>query len=136
MCDWHKFIYIFSARSSIAIMKASSEQERTNRQNNKMEENKMNVKAYLEITMKIDEADRPAAAKVYNDYRQPFLDTIEGALTKDLLLRDEDVQVLHGFDSVEHAQAYLSSDMFQNDVFVGLKPLWSADPDVKIYTVA
>ena len=96
----------------------------------------MNVKAYLEITMKIDEADRPAAAKVYNDYRRPFLDTVEGALTKDLLLRDEDVQVLHGFDSVEHAQAYLSSDMFQNDVFVGLKPLWSADPDVKIYTVA
>ena len=56
----------------------------------------MNVKAYLEITMKIDEANRPAAAKVYNDYRQPFLDTIEGALTKDLLIRDEDVQVLHG----------------------------------------
>ncbi|MDO5378836.1 MAG: hypothetical protein Q4G52_10935 [Clostridia bacterium] len=96
----------------------------------------MNVKAYLEITMKIGEANRPAAAKVYADYRQPFLDTIEGALTKNLLLRDEDVQVLHGFDSAEHAQAYLSSAMFQNDVFVGLKPLWSADPEVRIYTVA
>ena len=33
----------------------------------------MNVKAYLEITMKIDAANRPAAAKVYSDYRQPFL---------------------------------------------------------------
>lgn len=96
----------------------------------------MNVKAYLEITMKIGEANRPAAEKVYTDYRQPFLDTIEGALTKDLLIREQDVQVLHGFDSAEHAQAYLSSAMFQNDVFVGLKPLWSADPDVKIYTVA
>lgn len=96
----------------------------------------MNVKAYLEITMKIKEENRPAAAKVYTDYRQPFLDMIEGALTKDLLIRDEDVQVLHGFDSVEHAQAYLSSAMFQNDVFVELKPLWSADPDVKIYAVA
>ena len=96
----------------------------------------MNVKAYLEITMKIDEANRPAAAKVYTDYRQPFLDTIEGAMTKNLLVRDEDVQVLHGFDSVEHAQAYLTSDLFKNGVFVGLKPLWSADPDVKIYTVA
>jgi hypothetical protein len=101
-----------------------------------MEENKMKVKAYLEITMKIDEANRPAAAKVYNDYRQPFLDTIKGALTKDLLVRDEDVQVLHGFDSAEHAQAYLSSAMFENDVFVGLKLLWSAEPEVKIYTVA
>lgn len=96
----------------------------------------MKVNAYLEITMKIDEANRPAAAKVYTDYRQPFLDTIEGALTKDLLIRDEDVQVLHGFDSAEHAQVYLSSAMFKNDVFVGLKPLWSTEPDVKIYTVA
>ncbi len=96
----------------------------------------MNVKAYLEITMVIDEGNRPAAAKVYADYRQPFLNQIKGALTKDLLIRDEDVQVLHGFDSVETAQAYLSSDMFKNDVFVGLKPLWRADPDVKIFTVA
>ena len=96
----------------------------------------MKAKAYLEITMVIDNANRPAAAKVYTDYRQPFLDQIKGAMTKDLLIRDEDVQVLHGFDSVENAKAYLSSDMFQKDVFVGLKPLWSADPDVKIYTVA
>lgn len=73
----------------------------------------MNVKAYLEITMKIDKANRPAAAKVYSDYRQPFLSTIEGALTKDLLIRYEDVQILHGFDSAEHAQAYLSSDLFK-----------------------
>lgn len=96
----------------------------------------MNVNAYLEITMKINNEERPAAAKVYSDYRQPFLDTIEGDMTKELLIRDEDVQVLHGFDSAEHAQAYLSSDMFQNDVFVGLKSLWTEEPDVKIYTVA
>jgi len=96
----------------------------------------MKVNAYLEITMKIAAANRPAAAKVYTDYRGPFLQTIPGALTKELLIREEDVQVLHGFDSAEHAQAYLSSEMFQKDVFVGLKPLWSADPDVKIYMVA
>ncbi|AFL98943.1 MULTISPECIES: hypothetical protein [Desulfitobacterium] len=96
----------------------------------------MSVKAYLEITMVINETNRPAAGKVYADYRQPFLRQVKGALTKDLLIRKEDVQVLHGFDSVENAQAYLSSDMFKNDVFVGLKPLWSTDPDVKIYTVA
>lgn len=95
----------------------------------------MNVKAYLEITMEIDEANRPAAAKVYSDYRQPFLDTIKGALTKNLLIRQEDVQVLHGFDCVENAQAYINSDMFKNDVFVGLKPLWNTDPVVKIYSV-
>ena len=92
----------------------------------------MKVNAYLEITMKIDAANRPAAARVYTDYREPFLKEIPGALTKDLLIRDEDVQVLHGFDSVEHAAAYLESEMFRNDVFVGLKPLWSADPEVRI----
>lgn len=96
----------------------------------------MEVKAYLEITMRIDNANRPAAAKVYTDYRAPFLNTIEGALTKELLIRDEDVQVLHGFDTVEHAAAYLNSELFNADVVKGLRPLWSAEPDVKIYTVA
>lgn len=96
----------------------------------------MSVKAYLEITMKIANDNRPAAAKVYADYRQPFLDTIPGALTKNLLIRDEDVQVLHGFDSAGNAAAYLSSEMFKNDVFVGLQPLWDEDPQVRIYTVA
>lgn len=94
------------------------------------------IKAYLEITMVIDEENRPAAAKVYNDYRGPFLAQIEGALSTDLLIRDEDVQVLHGFDSVEHANAYLTSKMFNDDVAKGLKPTWSADPKIAIYAVA
>ena len=93
----------------------------------------MKVKAYLEITMVIKPENRAAAAKVYNDYRKPFLDTIAGALTKELLVRDEDVQVIHGFDSMEHAKAYLDTDMFKNDVCVGLKPTWAAEPDVRSY---
>ncbi|GGP15863.1 hypothetical protein [Oceanobacillus neutriphilus] len=96
----------------------------------------MSAKAYLEITMVINEENRPAAVKVYSDYRRSFLDKISGAVSKDLLVRDEDVQVLHGFNSVESAQGYLESEMFKNDVFVGLKPLLSADPEVKIYSVA
>ncbi len=94
------------------------------------------VKAYLQITMVIDEDKRPAAAKVYTDYRGPFLEQIEGALTKELLVRDEDVQVLHGFDSVEHANAYLHSKMFNDDVATGLQPTWSADPKIVVYAVA
>ncbi len=96
----------------------------------------MEVKAFLEITMKISEEKRPAAAKIYNDYRGPFLSEIKGALSKQLLVRKEDVQVLHGFDSIENAEAYLSSEMFKNDVFVGLQPLWTSAPEVKIYTIA
>ena len=91
----------------------------------------MAVKAYLQVTMVIPEMNRAAAAKVYTDYREPFLKTE----TKDLLIRDEDVQVLHGFDSVEHAKAYLNSEMFTKHVFPGLKPTWTADPEVRIYSV-
>lgn len=96
----------------------------------------MAVKAYLQITMKINEENRPAAANVYTKYKQPFLDTVAGALTKELLVRAEDVQVLHGFDSLEHAQAYLTSELFNKDVAVGLRPTWAAEPEIKIYTVA
>lgn len=96
----------------------------------------MKVKAYLEITMVINPENRPAAAKVYSDYRQPFLDHVKGALTKELLIRAEDVQVIHGFDSMEHARAYLETEMFQNDVVAGLKPTWAADPDIRFYEVA
>ncbi len=102
------------------------------KQKKKMEK----AKAYLQITMKINENDRPSAAKVYYDYRKPFLDTIEGAVSKDLLVRAEDVQVLHGFDSVEHAAAYLQSPMFTQDVVTGLSPYFQADPEVRIFAVA
>ncbi|GEO70578.1 hypothetical protein [Levilactobacillus acidifarinae] len=95
----------------------------------------MQVKAYLQITMQIDDQNRPAAAKVYTDYKAPFLETIKGALTKDLLIRQEDVQVLHGFDSVANAQNYLNTGLFQNKVFKGLQPLWNADPEVRIFSV-
>ena len=92
--------------------------------------------AYLQITLKIDSANRPAAAQVYLKYKQPFLNTITGALSKDLLLRDEDIQVLHGFDSKEHAEAYLKSPLFNNDVVTALKPHLAAAPDIRIYTTA
>lgn len=96
----------------------------------------MDIKAFLEITMKINAANRPAAAAVYTKYRGPFLDQIPGALSKELLVRGEDVQVLHGFASRAQAQAYLNSDMFRQDVFVGLQPLWVDQPEVRIYDVA
>ncbi|MGD7278120.1 hypothetical protein [Ralstonia pseudosolanacearum] len=50
---------------------------------------------YLQITLKIVVANRAAAAEVYQKYKAAFLDTITGAKSKSLLVRDEDVQVLH-----------------------------------------
>ncbi len=91
-------------------------------------------KAYLEITLKIDPADRAAAGAVYAKYKLPFLNTIRGAQSKELLMRDDDVQVLHGFATLKQAQAYLTSDLFTHDVVTELKPLLKAAPEVRIYT--
>jgi hypothetical protein len=93
------------------------------------------TKAYLQISLKIDKADRAHAAGVYIQYKTPFLDNIQGATSKELLIREEDVQVLHGFHTAEQAQAYLSSDLFQNDVVLALKPYLKDAPEVRIYSV-
>lgn len=92
--------------------------------------------AYLEITLQIAAENRSAAAGVYQKYKAPFLSQIAGATSKDLLIRDEDVQVLHGFNGVEDAKAYLGSKLFNDDVVEGLKPLLAAAPEVRIYAVA
>ena len=91
---------------------------------------------YLQITLKIPPANRPAAAGVYQRYKAPFLDTIAGAKSKQLLVRDEDVEVLHGFDTVDQASAYLKSRLFTADVVSALEPLLDAEPDVRIYEAA
>ncbi|MEU9455805.1 hypothetical protein [Streptomyces sp. NPDC048277] len=89
--------------------------------------------AYLEITLQVDPANRVAAAGVYEKYKQPFLTTVPGATSKELLVRDEDVQVLHGFRTVADATAYLTSDLFNHDVVGGLSPLLKAAPEVRVY---
>lgn len=91
---------------------------------------------YLQITLKIANTNRAAAAGVYEKYKAPFLNTISGAKSKELLVRDEDVQVLHGFDSQENASAYLQSALFTADVVEALKPLLDAAPEVRLYQVA
>ncbi|MGW0819088.1 hypothetical protein ACWD00_38795 [Streptomyces viridiviolaceus] len=89
--------------------------------------------AYLEITLQVDPANRVAAAGVYEKYKQPFLDTVPGATSKELLVRDEDVQVLHGLRTVADAKAYLASDLFTRDVVGGLSPLLKAAPAIRVY---
>ncbi|MCU7782156.1 hypothetical protein [Lelliottia amnigena] len=91
--------------------------------------------AYLQITLDISNENRTAAAGVYLQYKTPFLTTIEGATSKELLIRDEDVQVLHGFNTVAQAQAYLNSQLFIQDVVAGLTPYLNSAPDVRIFDV-
>ena len=92
--------------------------------------------AYLEITLKVANANRPAAANVHNQYKETFLKQIKGARSKELLIRDEDIQVLHGFASAADANAYLKSELFNQDVVKGLAPHLDVNPEVRIYDVA
>jgi len=91
---------------------------------------------YLQITLHIAPGNRATAAGVYTRFKTAFLEQITGAKSKDLLIRDEDVQVLHGFDTVENAKGYLDSALFQQDVVGALKPLLEDAPDIRIYQVA
>ena len=93
-------------------------------------------KAYLEVTLQVASENRSNAGEVYSKYRQPFLSDTPGAKSKDLLLRDQDVQVLHGFDPKSNAEKYLVSKLFQEDVVSALKPLLTAEPEVRIYECA
>ena len=97
---------------------------------------KKETNAYLEITLNVKSEDRAKAGAVYAKYKQPFLSTIHGATSKDLLLRSEDVQVLHGFESEAEATAYLSSALFENDVVRELKPYLQSAPEIRIYSTA
>ncbi len=91
------------------------------------------MQTYLQVTLEVANKNRDAAGEVYNKYKDPFLNTVPGAQSKSLLVRKEDVQVLHGFSSMEAAESYLASDLFTQDVVTALKPLLDAAPDIRIY---
>ncbi len=96
---------------------------------------KKETAAYLEITLDIKDSNRMNAGGVYVKYKEPFLKKISGATSKELLLRGEDVQVLHGFESEEEAKAYLTSALFEQDVVRELKPYLESAPEVRVYSV-
>ena len=91
------------------------------------------MQTYLQITLQIANKNREAAVGVYTKYKAPFLNKVPGAESKSLLVREEDVQVLHGFSNKEAAESYLKTDMFTNDVVGELGPLLDADPEIRIY---
>jgi len=94
------------------------------------------TKAFLEITLHVAQENRSNAANIYAKYKQAFLSEVSGAKSKDLLLRTEDVQVLHGFDTAQSATNYLKTPLFQNDVVRELKPFLAGAPEIRIYESA
>jgi hypothetical protein len=61
---------------------------------------------------------------------------VPGAKSKDLFIRDEDVQVLHGFESRSAAETYLKSRLFEKDIVTELAPLLKGAPEIRIYESA
>lgn len=119
-------LHLFIAFFALTVMSCSSETET---------KKEIKMTSYLQITLQVSEANRPAAVAVYQKYLQPFLDQVEGTVSKELLVRSEDVQVLHGFTNEENANAYLKSEIFKNDVVRELGPFLSADPIIKVYSI-
>ena len=70
------------------------------------------IKAYLQIALYV----KNTGAGVYARYKESFLKTVACAKSKELWVRDEDVQALPGFGSVERANAYLKTELFETDV--------------------
>ena len=91
------------------------------------------MQTYLQVTLEVANKNRDAAGDIYKKYKDPFLNTVPGAQSKALLVRKEDVQVLHGFSSMEAAESYLESDLFSKDIVSELGPLLDADPEIRIY---
>lgn len=91
------------------------------------------TRTYIQITLNLEPSNREEAGAVYSKYKQPFLTTIAGAKSKELLLRAEDVQVLHGFDSRAAAENYLQSALFNEDVVSALAPYLAGEPEIRIY---
>ena len=89
--------------------------------------------AFLEITLNVAQEHRSNAGAVYTKYKHAFLSDVLGARSKDLLLRPEDVQVLHGFDTTENAAHYLKTALFQKDVVRELQPFLAGAPEIRIY---
>jgi len=88
---------------------------------------------YLEITLRADAANRSAAAGAYQQYRQPFLEAVPNATSKELLVRRRTCGCSTA-SRPRRTKAYLASELFTRDVVGGLAPLLTTTPDVRACT--
>lgn len=95
----------------------------------------MKPNAYVVMTVDVPVEKRSEATRVYYMNKAFFLSGVEGAVCKELLLRDKDIKIVAGFSSMDNANAYLKNDMFTKDLFTGMKKFATTDPDVQVYKV-
>ncbi|PUV23897.1 MULTISPECIES: hypothetical protein [Sphingobacterium] len=93
------------------------------------------AKAYLQVTLKINNSDKGAVSGIFDKFRDSFIDQIKGATSIELLIGDGYIQLLHVFDTVEDAHAFLSTELYNNNILFALKSLMVDTPQVSIYAV-
>ncbi|MBE0598500.1 MAG: hypothetical protein IH614_14640 [Desulfuromonadales bacterium] len=93
------------------------------------------VRAFLQITFQIQPPQREEAiTRSYLPHQQRFLDRSEGGVSMDWLARAEDVQLLLGFDTVEHAQAFQKSPAGR-ELVAAFSSYANTKPQSALYTV-
>ncbi|WP_104381543.1 hypothetical protein [Sphingobacterium sp. HMA12] len=93
------------------------------------------AKAYLQITLKINNSDKGAVSGIYDKFRDSFLDQVKGATSIELLIGNGYIQLLHVFDTAEDAQAFLSTELYNNEILLALKSLMVDTPMISVYSV-
>jgi hypothetical protein len=93
------------------------------------------IRGFVQVTLAIPESRREEAiTRIFLPARQRFLDRSPGAVSMDLLVREEDVQLLHGFDTFENSRVYLDSGFFR-DLIGQLGETAEKEPVTALYNV-
>lgn len=93
------------------------------------------VKAYLLITLNVRTTDRGATSTIHDKFKSSFLDQITGGISTELLISQDNVLLLNGFANAEDANAFLSTELYNNGILAALKPFLLDNPKNNIYTV-
>lgn len=91
--------------------------------------------AYVVMTVDIPTEKRNDATRAYYMSKTTFYNEVDGAISKELLLRDKDMKIVAGFSSLDKANAYLKNELFTKDLFTGMKKYSTSEPDVEVYSV-
>ncbi len=93
------------------------------------------VRAYLQISLPVPQSRRDEAiTRIFLPGRQRFAEQAEGGVSMDMLVRNEDIQVLAGFDTLESARLFQNSPAGK-ELLGQLAAMAEKNPGTAIYTV-
>lgn len=94
------------------------------------------IRAYLVIMLNVRTDDIGATSSIHDKFKSSFLDQIRGGMSTEFLIGQNDVVLLNGFANAEDANAFLSTELYNNTILTALKPFLLDNPKNNIYMVA